>query len=1120
MGPLCQAGAVLDALADGAGAFLFLVCLADGTCRWSSNTAGQLAVSWEGAPLAGMWEALLPQEEQEAFLAEFQALAAGERPSMAGRSRLRRADGGYDAYRYRIDRLAQEGPGYLTGRIESSAAPRTSDPVTGLPDLNDLQKEVSSRIQEGAPCALLLIGIDNFKPFNDLYSFDFGNQVLRYSVGLFSGLLPRDVGLYRAEGDGVCALFGHADKDAVSGWFDRLLEAARRPYTIDGVNVSFTLSAGLSVYPGDSRDGAGLYTNAALALHAAKSRGKNQLVAYTSGLAEHHRRRAHLLNSMREAVALGFRGFTLCYQPLVHASDASLAGCEALLRWEHPDFLQIETQEFISALEESGQIVEVGWWVLETAVRQCSKWLRHDPDLFININVTSRQFEEPNFKFKIIDLLSRYRVPTRSIILELTESGEIEDPKKVGEVFDFLRRQGLHIALDDFGTGYASLDIFRKLNADELKIDRSFLERISYDVTDQVLIAGLIKLCHSMGMTVCVEGVETEKLDTLIREMEPDYLQGYYYGRPMGARAFSARFFSARREARAPVVPAGPIPQHQVHQIRPEVIFDHAYASIVQVDLDEGFTFLACNEGCRRMLGYSMAEMEEKFQNRSLGFVYPEDTAYVAREVRRQLGEGDTVTIEFRVVRKDGTPIWILGTGSVYHEPGGGTSLIVVTIDNDKAKQKALSMQREGSIYQMLMRELPAAIALVRCDEGLTAEYLSHGILKLAGYVEAEAHTLLEDRFIDLILPGDREEFLKGLANKPNGRIFPLGFHLLCKSGEVVWVEATARLFSIDGIQRLCFNLYDASDVPVDQVVNREMVDRYESAANQWGEFLFQYDLQTDTLTSSENFNKLFRSPAQRPFPYALALVYEEDRPLLLDAVEQCKRGEKPSSIELRLNVPGGEARWFSLTFSFPQIKGETAVSVMGKLTDIDAAKREHEQLLKQARQDSLTGLLNKGTIEEEIRERLFDAPDDARFALLMMDVDYFKTINDRYGHFIGDETLRKVAQLICALFRREDLVGRAGGDEFIAFLPLGEDHGLLQERAESIQRTIRTVELPGGGHLTASIGIARYPENGKSFDELFQQADRALYCAKELGRDCFCVASEFVGNAGSARTE
>lgn len=1121
---------VFHALEQNSSSYVFLCDTAAGQYRFSRNGMEHFGLPGETFVMEDLWARLLHTEDYAAFSSKYLELAAGKQDRISGDYRFRENSGVYFLCRFEAwaDTDPEREPARLiSGLISFLKRNETTDPVTGLPGNNDFRSALKDIAGKNEPCAVLMIGIDEFKNINDFYSYSFGDKVLAYYADFILSSLPRCAMMFRLDGDGFGILFSGMEPESVQDWFSRLQHRLRRPVQIDEIRVSISISAGLCLYPEDGREHEILYRNSRVALYAAKQNGKDQLARYTGKLVDEDHARMLLRTNLRQSVITGFRGFSLHYQPIVHADCGRISGAEALLRWDDPAFPPCEGPcRFIPVLEESGLILEVGRWVLEQAVQQCARWISFMPDFQMNINVASVQFEEPGFKFFVIDTLAKYGLNPCNITLELTESGKIKKTQLVRSTFDFLRSQGVNIALDDFGTGYASLDVFRVLSADELKIDRSFLDRITYDVIDQKLISVLVDLCHSICMKVCVEGIESQELESVVRQLGPDLLQGYYYNRPLTADAFAAAYFdgtspSSEAEGQVPSEYTQSMVYSAFRPAQPlsiDALVDNAHAGVFQVGMDNEFTFLTCNEGYRRMLGYTAAEMEHNFKNHALGFVHPDDMRYVNEEIRRQLGQGDTITIEFRVVRKDGSPIWILGTGNVVRGRHGASSLVVVIVNNDRLKKKELALAEEHALYKKLLDHLPVGIKCVRFDPDFTIDYISPGFLELLGYSREDISRLFDDKYINLIYEEDRKVVSNDILEQLKlSDVVHMRYRSLCRDGRLLWVETISRLCApdADGIQRPCSGVIQITDIDGELGQNSRglnIVNRYQMVTAQWGEYLFEIDFPSRMVMFSENFGEQFEAANELSLDEVFRFVHTDELASFREAVEEARGGKRPRPVEMRFRQPDGSYRWYSAAFSLPEKFRDTPITVIGRITDIDTQRRERIRLLEQSQHDSTTGLLNKGTTEERIRSILSHASmKKDHYALLMMDIDNFKSINDTYGHFNGDEILRVIAARLRCLFGNTDIVGRVGGDEFMAFLPFSGDTQLLEEKAQTILEVLHEAIAVDGGicHPCISIGLSCYPGDGTHFYDLFRRADSALYRVKERGKDGFYISAQ-----------
>lgn len=830
-----------------------------------------------------------------------------------------------------------------------------------------------------------------------------------------------------------------------------------------------------------------------------------------------------LLRCLNDSVVNDFKGFEMYYQPIVFSENGNLYGCEALLRWNSSELAEtVSTQRVIQELENEGLIYEVGKWTLSTAVRQCAEWCRSIPDFQMSINVTAGQFEDIEFRHFVMEQLNLYHVKPSSITLELTESNQINNTEELGKAFDFFRRQGMKIALDDFGTGYDSLSIFRVLSADELKIDRSFIERLSYNVADQKLIKQIIDLCDSLKMFVCVEGIETKESEQIIRDFGARLCQGFYYDVPLCSADFLNRYINVEESVKScqSCETLSYAEQSMVYDtIRPSQalniadVVECAYAGIFQVGLDYEFTFLSCNEGYRRMLGYTAKEIEERFKNHALSFVHPDDLEYVNSEIRRQLGYGDTVTIEFRIIRSDGASVWILGTGNIVKTNHGMSSLVVVIIENDGNKKKALRMEKEYKLHKKILSYLPMGIKCVRYDEKFTIEYFSPGYLSILGYSKEELQTLFDGKYINMIYEEDREMVLNDVLEQIKvSHVVHLRYRSYCKAGGPIWLETISRLAEPDesGIQKCYSSVVDVTN-SIDAVEKKHTISLancYQAAIQWWGEILFEFNVENETITYSENFAAMFGRVPQSSLYDELLFIHPEDRDIFEAAFLDFHEGRELNYLEMRVRKKDGNYIWCSFLFNKPNYIGDTPVSIIGKICDITQKKKEKELLLIKPRQDQLTGLLNKGTMEKKIRKVLQSGKSVRKFAFWMLDIDHFKCVNDTYGHVFGDALLRETAGRLSNCFTSRTITGRAGGDEFIVFM---EYDGRLKTLEEKIKKVLEILRLPFTYHKQSytneiNIGVSRYPEDSMDFYELFHCADSALYQVKDGGKNGYCV--------------
>lgn len=991
--------------------------------------------------------------------------------------------------------------------------------VSRLKEVNGFRSVLNSLHQENKKYGIMIIGIDNFKDINELYTYSVGDELMRLYSQHIEHMIDQDISLYQLDGDAFGILYPEATLDDMRTCFHNI-QTLSQPLTIeDGTMVSFTISGGISMFPYDGSSGEELYRNTRVAFNEAKNQGKDQYVIYNKEISERASILAKQILSLKESVRNNFEGFSLAYQPLVLASDNELFGCEVLLRWQHPNFPEgVSPTEFIPLLEKSGLILEVGRWIIDEAFKQKQVWNRVKPDLQMNINVAADQFREPDFIKFVMNKISEYRLDAKTITLELTESGEIKDAEEINKVFDFFRSQHIKIALDDFGTGYDSLSCLRVLSSDVLKIDRSFLERITYNIADQQILLSIIELCKRMKIDVCIEGVENEQVSDMLKAYGARLLQGYFFSKPIDAQEFSTFITPTKgKENDENTVVLAKENSLLYSEVKPaqamnmNELVDQAYGGIFQVGMDHEFTFLTCNEGYRKLLGYTAKEIDEKFANKALGFVHPDDVTYVNEEIRRQLAIADTICIEFRVVRKDGTPIWIVGTGNVVRSYKRNPSLVVMIINNDEAKKQNLIMREKYELYQSILNNIPGGVKCVRFDESFTLDYISPSFLSILGYSQEDMDTLFDRKYINMIyeediirVNGDIMEQLKV------SDVVTLHYRSYCKDGSLVWLETVSRLFppNEEGIQLCYSSVINVTDTLSDEEKNKtaNFKERFQIAAIRWGDVLFEVDLNTHYVSFSETFKELFNYDPLLKLEELYTYIHKEDQEVFANAMKRVLQTGSVQEVEVRIKNTDNEYSWCSFMFDEPEYINHVPCILMGKLKNIHKEKLKEVTLIQKAEIDSVTGLYNKGTIESKIRH-LMDK-NEQLYALYMIDIDDFKLINDCCGHLFGDYVLQELAKRLQDVFDFDAIIGRAGGDEFLVFSAYSGDPKEVEERAKAMLNAIqKPFVFENKEHQTkVSIGISCFPKDGTSFYELFAKADSALYRVKQQDKNNFSI--------------
>jgi diguanylate cyclase (GGDEF)-like protein/PAS domain S-box-containing protein len=389
----------------------------------------------------------------------------------------------------------------------------------------------------GAIVGVLFIDLDDFKVVNDTLGHQVGDELL-VAVGrrLVGALRPHDTAA-RLGGDEFAALIEDArDAADVEQVAERIVFALAEPFLIGDNVVNGVASIGVAT-TADAADAKDLLRQADLALYVAKGAGKGRWRRYQAVLHTAVLQRMQLRAALDQAVAEG--AFTLQYQPIVDLSTGGTAGFEALVRWNHPTRGLVGPDEFIEVAEESGLIVPIGNWVLETVVAAAARWHGRRPGdepPYFSINVSARQFRTPGFADKVKRELEKAGLPPRCLMLEITESLLLRDDEQVWADLSALRDIGVRVAIDDFGTGYSSLSYLRQVPIDVVKIDRSFIGSMSSSEQQRALVDGIVRLAHTLGLQVVAEGIERSTDRDALSDIGCPLGQGYLFSGPLSYR--------------------------------------------------------------------------------------------------------------------------------------------------------------------------------------------------------------------------------------------------------------------------------------------------------------------------------------------------------------------------------------------------------------------------------------------------------------------------------------------------------------------------------------------------------------------------------------------------------
>jgi len=433
-------------------------------------------------------------------------------------------------------------------QLESQMLHQASyDSLTGLPNRrlfgDRLQEEVAKAERNGGNVAILFIDLDYFKEVNDTLGHHYGDQLLIKVPQRIQQCVRKSDTVARLGGDEFVVILPKVTEITNLGRVAQsIIEAMTSPFHLEEHVAYTSASIGIASYPADAGSITALMSAADQAMYAAKSNGRNCFSFFTPAMQQQAQQRLSLGNELRDAISK--EQLHIFLQPIVDITSGHIVKAEALIRWKHPQHGMVPPDKFIPIAEEMGLIHEIGDWVFHQAVQAIQRWLEisttDNGDCQISINVSARQFTHADLGMAWISHLSALGIPMRHIVIEITESLLLGDETDVRNKLQRFRDAGMNIALDDFGTGYSSMSYLKKFNIDFLKIDRSFVRDLETDPNDRAIAEAIVVMAHKLGLKTIAEGVETERQKVMLAEVGCDYVQGYFYAKPMPVEEFMA----------------------------------------------------------------------------------------------------------------------------------------------------------------------------------------------------------------------------------------------------------------------------------------------------------------------------------------------------------------------------------------------------------------------------------------------------------------------------------------------------------------------------------------------------------------------------------------------------
>ena len=423
------------------------------------------------------------------------------------------------------------------------------DALTGLPNRRKFNEDLTKLLEkakiESSHNAIMFLDLDRFKYINDTLGHDVGDLLLievSRRIGMLLKQSHNSGDIYRLGGDEFTILLPNYNAQESENFAKELLEQFESGFLIDGSEYFVTPSIGISIFPCDGDDANTLIKNADTAMYYVKERGKSNYQLFTSEMQQHFYRKMMIEKQLRSA--LDNEEFELYYQPIMDVKTNEIIGMESLIRWNNEILGRVTPDEFIPIAEETGMIISIGQWVLETAIKQNARWqIEGCKPLKVSVNVSVRQLLEPTFLATVKNAIEHTTIDASYIVLEITESIAMYAESMLEKLYE-LKKLGITLSMDDFGTGYSSLSYLNKYPLDSLKIDKSFVMGMNQNVENKALIKTIIAIAKQLDLKVIAEGVEEDEEYQFLSEIGCNYAQGYYISRPLSVTDFKEKLLT------------------------------------------------------------------------------------------------------------------------------------------------------------------------------------------------------------------------------------------------------------------------------------------------------------------------------------------------------------------------------------------------------------------------------------------------------------------------------------------------------------------------------------------------------------------------------------------------
>ena len=1004
-----------------------------------------------------------------------------------------------------------------------------------LPNRATLMPFLSQTIQQasrgGKQIAVLTLSVSHLQTNNETVRRDGGNSALNLTaIRLDECVNGSGIVGHLGDNDFVVILSERGDLATGAGILAaRMQQAIAEPVVVKNKKYFLSAGVGISLFPKDGQSATTLLDCSEIALHQAQRLGDDTIAFYEIEKNALVRERIALERELRQA--LDEQQCELHYQPQVSLASGAIVGVEALIHWRHPKKGFVSPAKFIPVAEASGFIVRIDIWVLETACTQASEWRNEGlPTVRVGINVSAQLFAQADFVTRVESVLARNQLPAEWLQLELADSFPMQDVEHSVSHMNELTALGVRIAINDFGTGHSSLCYLKRFPISELKIGQAFLSELTSQSDDASILSAIILLAHNLKLSVIAKGVETAEQMRALRLARCDEIQGSVFSRPIPSLEMMT-LLRSRKEVIGEASEDSPSAEMEAERIAALLRFQ-LLDTPPEAQFDE-LTQLAADICGTPIALISLVDSTRQWFKSRVNFEYAETDRNISFCGHAILGEGvfevANATIDERFCnnpRVTGSPyiVFYAGAPLVSHDGYRIGTLCVI----DRIPRQLTVMQRRA--LATLSRQ---AMRLIE-NHLLTRELRNKEYERVVVADASPVGMFRTNARHDCIYVNKKYTAITGLQlGQAGGQGWVAAVHSEDRSRFLASLElstlrnseylSTQRFVRPDGSTVLC----RVAGAPIStEGVFSGFVGTLEDVTERQG--------LTNALALSEKRLKTITDN----LPVLITYIDRERRIRFANATLELWMGVSPAIIrDRRFEDVFGETIYaerqhhieralqgkhveFDITSSANGVERHlhsiyipdrdqngTVHGFYTLTTDVTMMKLSENRLTKLARLDSLTDLPNRYFLNELLSAALSRSNHSGTMIIILyLDIDYFKDINDTYGHAIGDAVLIEFAKRLKQCVRVEDTVARLAGDEFVIVIESSDHSDDAQLAAQRISEKTKQPWQFGQHlvHVSTSIGVVCGYPVGSTAADLLDIADKALYEAKREGRNRF----------------